>query len=195
MIDGTSGPTLVIVAFGAAVGVGCNPSADGGDEQEHLGEVAQAVYPGCETVSYDDTIGSNYCSAEWSDAPSASYDHGASCPDRWVVEFTGTLSAISAWGRDGWADTVPTTYADCLQARWESDGYEYDGTSWTEIGKVTGQGWWNGGSCSFIWDDQFADPVESGQTKVRVATYAYAHTRSGDIKKKARSWVIGSGCD
>ena len=186
-----------VAFFGAAVGVGCNPSADDGDEEQPLGVVAQAVYSGCATVSYDDTISSQYCSEEWSDSPSTSYGHGASCPDRWVVEFTGTVGSIDTFGRDGWADTWPANATDCTQARWHSNGYSYDGTSWTDLEFVTAQGSWDSGTstCTFGVNAGQAEAIPSGITKLRVATWAYAHTRAGDIKRKARSSVLGTPCE
>ena len=112
------------------------------------------------------------------------------------MEFTGSLGSIDSWGLDGWGDTIPTTATTCTQARWQSDGYEYDGSAWTELGWVTGQGSWDSGTstCTFVWNDDNSFALGTGITKVRVATWAYAHTRDGDIKKKARSWVMGTPC-
>ena len=54
--------TCFVALLGVTSGLGCGLSPAGDDER--IGAVSQAVYPGCATVSYDDAISSNYCSAE-----------------------------------------------------------------------------------------------------------------------------------
>ena len=173
------------------VGVGCSAPPT---EAEDLGQMELAVYPGCATVTADDDIYSSYyCSSEWSDSPNTSYDHGASCPGRWVVEFTGAVDYISNWGQDGWGDTMPTTSTTCAQARWESDGYWYDGT-WNEMGKVTATGNWVGGVRTWSINNSDQGDIDADATKVRVASKAWLATFPLQTKKKARSWVGGTSC-
>lgn len=183
----------MLTLVGASMNFGCGAPNESSEREQDIATMEDALYAGCATVTADDDIYSSYCGSEWSDSPDTSYGHGSSCPDRWVVEFTGALD-YTAFGNSGWADTIPTNETLCENSHWVANGYKYNGSTWTDLDWVKYSGSWSAGTCTFVLTYDCRDDPGDGNTKFRVATKAYLHTGFGDAKRKARSHVTGTSC-
>ncbi|MFO0761266.1 MAG: hypothetical protein U0359_32605 [Byssovorax sp.] len=192
-----------IVAL-ASLAMGCASDEDPSEPKElisgeQLGETESGLGEvGCTTVSTDDDINSNYCSNESSTSPDTSYDHGASCPNQYVTEFTGSVSNIADFG-EGWGDTAPTS-TTCSSSHYSIGTYAYVSGNWQASKSAKYHGSWNGSSCDWVIDNGYSDPTTTANaTKYRVAVEAYTLTVCGLLcltktKKKAKDFVFGTSC-
>jgi hypothetical protein len=186
---------LSIVAVQSAACITTGDTFEGLEEDTPVSETELELGEfGCATVPSDATASSPPPCGTTAVVSSPSYDHGSSCPDQFVVEFTGSDQAQVVG--EGWGEAIPTTERLCVNSYYTIGAYRrYFIAGWLPSGTTRYSGVWDAEAarCRFEPDAGYGYlTLPGGGTAYRLAVQAMGPLVCGQwgcaiVKRKARA--------